>query len=301
VITLRVTHQVIKNTVIRNVNRNLSNMSRYQDMLSSGKTINKPSDDPVKIARVMGYNTALDKNEQYQKNIDTARSWVDTTEDALHGITEILQRARELAVSGASDTVPPEGRSAIAMEVDELINVLVQIGNSTFENRSIFSGYQTTTTPFKRTGDPLEPAGVSYFGDQGSITWEVAPGVTIRGNITGDDLLINSNVLQEMDNLVQALKNNDATTADATINTLQQATDYVLDKRAALGAIRNGLDLSQDNFNSQKINFSRLRSALQDIDFAETMMNFSVMDSLYKASLSTGARIMQPSLLDFLR
>lgn len=299
---MRVTHQVIKNTVIRNVNRNLSNMSRYQDMLSSGKTINKPSDDPVKIARVMGYNTALDKNEQYQKNIDTARSWVDTTEDAIHGITEILQRARELAVSGASDTLPPESRGAIAMEVDELINVLVQLGNSTYEDRSIFSGYKTTTAPFERTTDPLlGPAGVTYSGDQGAITWEVAPGVTIRGNITGDDLFLNSGVLGGMNDLVQALNNDDSAAISTAIGTLQQATDSVLDKRAAMGAISNGLDLSKENFESQKINFSRLRSELEDIDFAETMMNFSVMDTLYKASLSAGARIMQPSLLDFLR
>lgn len=299
---MRVTHQVIKNTVIRNVQRNLYNMNRYQDMLSSGKTINRPSDDPIKIARVMGYNTALDQNQQYQKNIDAARSWVDTTEDVLHGITEVLHRARELAVTGANDPLSPEARKATAMEVDELIGVLVQLGNATYEDRHIFSGFQTTTVPFERTTDlAAGPAGVTYAGDSGEITWEVAPRVTIRSNITGDNLFFDSDMLAEMQKLMTALYDDDGTAISETINGLQKATDHVLDKRASLGAIRNGLDLTQDNFISQKINFSHLRSQLEDIDYAETMMNFAVMDTLYKASLSAGARIMQPSLLDFLR
>ncbi|MDW7651581.1 MAG: flagellar hook-associated protein FlgL [Bacillota bacterium] len=299
---MRVTHQLLKNTVIRNVQRNLHNMNRYQDMLSSGKTVNKPSDDPIKIARVMGYNSALDQNDQYQKNIQAARSWVDTTEDALYSVTEVLQRANELAVAGANDVLSPDARRAIAMEVDELIGVLVQTGNATHENRHIFAGYQTTGVAFERTEDPITGEMVTtYLGDDGKITWEVAPNVTIHGNITGDELLLDSGVIAAMEKLSQAMHNDDGVIASDVITDLQLARDNVLDKRAALGAIRNGLDLSLDNFSSQKINFSRLRSELEDIDFPETMMNFSVMDTLYKASLSAGARIMQPSLMDFLR
>ena len=90
---MRVTHRMIANTVIRNVNRNLAQMTRYQDMLSSGKAINKPSDDPVRIARIMGYQASLQQNKQHQRNIDAAMSWLDTTEDALSGMTDVLQRA----------------------------------------------------------------------------------------------------------------------------------------------------------------------------------------------------------------
>lgn len=295
---MRVTHQLLKNTVIRNVQRNLHNMNRYQDMLSSGKTVTKPSDDPIKIARVMGYNTALDQNQQYQKNIHAARSWVDITDDALHGVTEILHRARELAVAGANDTLSPEARRAIAMEVDELKGVLLQIGNTTYESRHIFAGFQTNKPAFVLRGDPAE---MQYMGDSGKLTWEVAPNITIQGNITGDDLFFTSGVLASMEKLSQALHNDDGATVSETINELQAATNYVLDRRASLGAISNGLDLSLDKLSSQKINFSRLRSELEDIDFPRTMMNFAVMDTLYRASLAAGARIMQPSLLDFLR
>ena len=122
-------------------------MTRYQDMLSSGKAINKPSDDPVRIARIMGYQASLQQNKQHQRNIDAAMSWLDTTEDALSGMTDVLQRARELAVSGADGPKPPESRRAIAKEIDELVGVLVQLANTSFGGRHIFAGYQTTASP----------------------------------------------------------------------------------------------------------------------------------------------------------
>ena len=192
---MRVTHRMIANTVIRNVNRNLAQMTRYQDMLSSGKAINKPSDDPVRIARIMGYQASLQQNKQHQRNIDAAMSWLDTTEDALSGMTDVLQRARELAASGA-DGKPPESRRAIAKEIDELVGVLVQLANTSFGGRHIFAGYQTTASPFSRDAFlATEPTSVVYHGDRGEIRWEVAPGVEVKGNIDGEALLMDTRFL----------------------------------------------------------------------------------------------------------
>jgi flagellar hook-associated protein 3 FlgL len=293
---MRVTNSLIKNTVLRNVQRNLASMNRHQDMLSSGKTVTKPSDDPIKVTRIMGYNSALDQNKQYQQNIQSATSWLHTSEDAMDGMNSVLQRARELTVAAASETMSPQSRKAVAMEVDELINVFVQLGNSSYEGRSLFSGYKTTTTPFVR-----DDTGVTYLGDNGDITWEVAPSVTIKGNFNGNELFMDSKAFETMQNLVNALHDGDTAVISETLTFLSKSIDHILDKRAALGAIVNGLDLTQENFSAQKINFSNLRSQLEDIDFPETMINFSVMETIYRASISSGARIMQPSLLDFLR
>lgn len=292
---MRVTQQLIKQTVLTNVHKNLGEMSRLQNMLSSGKILRKPSDDPVKVAQVMSYTTSLAKNEQYQKNIAAAKSWMNATEDSLESVTQILQRARELSIAGANGGMPAEGRRAIAEEVEQLTNVLLQVGNSSYQGRYIFSGHQTNTVPFTRGEEIL------YHGDQGSISWEVAPAVTMRGNIDGDELFMESNLFQSMEHLTQALRNNDDEAINSAIDKLGSVLDHVLDKRAAVGAIANGLEMIMEKFLSEKINFTELRSQLEDIDFAETYMNFAMMENIYKASLSTGARIIQPSLLDFLR
>lgn len=297
---MRVTHRLVANTVINNIHLNLDRMHRVQNMLSSGKTVNKPSDDPIKVSRVMGYNSALDQNNQYRKNIDSARSWLEVTENALKGINEVLQRARELALAGANDTNPVSARQAIAREVDELTNVLVQFGNNSYESRYLFSGFQTNTVPLSRDKS-MAPVSVTYHGDQGRINWEVAPNVTIKGNIDGQELFIDSGLFAAMGKLLQGLENGDTGAMNEAISELDGAIDFVLDKRASLGAIINGLNLLNDHLESEKLSFTELRSRLEDIDFAETYMNFSVLENLYRASIATGAKIIQPSLLDYLR
>jgi len=301
---VRITHQLIKKSVLDNMQLNLARMDRLQDMLSSGKVLRKPSDDPIKVARVMSHNTALARNEQYQKNIHAANSWIGMTEDALERVNEVLQRSRELATAGANGTMSDSARSAIAMEIDELTNVLVQMGNSSYEGRYIFGGFKTGTVPFTRDKALLEEgAGTSvlYNGDEGSIIWEVAPSVTIRGNIDGNELFIKHNIFNSMEKLAQGLLSGDDEAINESIGNMTGAIDHILDKRAALGAIVNGLDMTMGKYLAEKINFMGLRSQLEDIDFAEAYMNFAVMENIYRASISSGARIIQPSLLDFLR
>ncbi len=297
---MRVTHRIIANTVIKNINANLTRMNRYQNMLSSGKAISKPSDDPVKISRIMGYTTALQQNDQYQRNIDAAQSWLESTENALAGVNDVLQRARELAVYGADGTKPPEAREAIAMEVDELIDVLVQLANTSMGGRHIFAGYKTTSIPFTRDKS-LSQNSVTYHGDDGDVRWEIAPGVTVKGNIDGQTLFMETDIFSHMEELVNGLRSNDDTVINAALGNLSQSIDDILDHRSALGAISNGLRLTMNKTTLEELNITGLRSKLEDIDFAETFMYYSTMAVLYEASLAAGARIMVPSLVNFLR
>jgi len=294
---MRVTQRMVASTVISNINLNLSRMNLVQNMLSSGKALHKPSDDPIRVSRVMNYNSALDQNEQYRNNIDLARSWLETTEGSLGGINEVLQRARELALAGASDTMSAGARRALAKEVDELTRVLLQFGNSSFDGRFLFAGFQTDTVPLSRD----EGGMVTYHGDLGAINWEVAPSVAVKVNINGEDLFFDSGLFAGMNTLLLGLESGDSGIIRAALGGLDQAIDHVLDAKASLGATVNGLNALNDHLETEKLNFTALRSRLEDIDFAETMMNFSILENLYRASLATGAKIIQPSLLDYLR
>lgn len=299
----RITNRMVKNATLRNIQQNLRSMNRLQENLSSGKAIRKPSDDPIKVARIMSFTTSLSKNAQYRRNINSATSWLEVTEDALHGANEVLQRTRELAIAGANGAMPPAAREAIAMEVDELTGVLVQLGNTSYEGRQVFGGFKTTTVPFVRDKDSVVPGEVTvaYQGDRGSIDWEVAPGVTIQGNISGQELFIDSEIFAHMDKLTTALQSGDMQLIDESIGNMAGAIDHVLDKRASLGAIVNGLELTLANNEAENINFTGMRSKLEDVDFAAAIMHFTSLENVYRASLSTGAKVMESTLLDFLR
>jgi flagellar hook-associated protein 3 FlgL len=293
---MRITHQLITKSVLSNIQRNQSAMGKLQEQLASGKKLRRPSDDPIRVARVMGHNTQLAQNQQYQKNISAATSWMKTTEDALGRTGDVVQRLRELAIQGANGAMSDNAREAIVMEMDELVNVLVQLGNTSYEGRYIFAGHQTNVQPFTRSGND-----VLYNGDQGGLKWEVAPQVTIRGNITGSELYMDNDIFGIIHNLQEGLLQEDQSRIQGAIGDLSEVHDHVLDKRAGLGAVVYGLEMTMEKFNDENINFQQLRSQLEDIDFAETYMHYATMENIYRASVAMGARIIQPSLLDFLR
>ncbi len=303
----RITNRMVKNATLRNIQQNLRAMNRLQEDLSSGKAMRKPSDDPIRVARIMSFTISLSKNAQYRRNINSATSWLEVTEDALQGINEVLQRVRELAVAGTNGAMSPAAREAIAMEVDELTGVLVQLGNTSYEGRQVFGGFKTTTVPFERDDVGV----VTYNGDDGIIDWEVAPGVTIQGNISGQELFkiniseqelgIESGIFAHMNKLRNALNSGNTSEIDESIGHMTEAIDHVLDKRASLGALVNGLKLTLSNNEAENINFTGMRSELEDVDFAEAIMHFTSLENVYRASLSTGAKVMESTLLDFLR
>lgn len=162
---MRVTNQMLTRNVLMNLQRNLKRMQGYQDQLSSGRSISRPSDNPLSTSRIMGLKTNLKTNAQYQRNIDSSLSWLGMTEVALMSASEVMQRARELAVYGATGTHTAESRRAIADEVEQLIGNMVQISNTDIEGRYIFGGYKTSHIPFHEiASSQLDPtSGISSF------------------------------------------------------------------------------------------------------------------------------------------
>ncbi len=301
---MRITHRQMTRSLLHNIQTNLAQMGRLQHQLSSGKVISRPSDDPVKVARVMGQNTHLARIDQYQKNIDASTSWMQLTEESMDRMGDVLQRARELALAGATSTLSASAREALALELNGLTSTLVQIGNSTYEGRYVFGGHQTMSPPFDRDMERLEEgldASVAYSGDSGKIRWEISPGVKVTGNITGEELFLETDLFAVLDGLTNALRKEELDQIQTGIEQVTTGLDHLLDKRASLGAVSQGLNLMSEKYEDEKLNFKELRSKLEDIDFAKTYMNYAVLENIYRASISMGARIIQPSLLDFLR
>lgn len=299
---MRVTNQMLSRNVLQNLQANLGRMQKYQQQLSSGRSINRPSDNPLSTVRIMGLNSRLDTGEQYKKNIDAGLSWLAITETALGGVNDVMQRARELTVYGATDTLSEDSRNAIALEVEQLLGNLVQIANSAHEERYVFGGFKTTTVPFVLE-EGVEGLEVHYNGDQGKIQWEVAQQVTMDMNLTGQELFLDGeNLFNVLVDLKDSLLSGDTERIGGEIlGRMDTAITKVLNKRAVVGSRMNRLEMADQRNFEEKINMNIVQSNLYDIDLAEVLMQYSVQESVYHASLSVGARSIQPSLIDFLR
>ncbi|HHW57520.1 MAG TPA: flagellar hook-associated protein FlgL [Clostridia bacterium] len=297
---MRVTDNMLITNFLNNYNNNLLRLQKNQDMLSSGKRMSRPSDDPVAVATSLRIRTDMARNDAYTKNADDAKSWLEITDSALSQLSELLQKTRELAVEGANGTLTAEDMQKIANEIVQLKAQMVQVGNTQYNGRYIFAGFKTTTKPFSEASN-------SYSGDDGLIEFEVGAGANkIAVNATGDrvfnvDSTGTSQLLTMMDNLKNALESGDHQTVSNLIAEIDGQLENVLAVRAEVGAKSNRLDLIQNRLQNDNYNFTALLSKNEDADLAQVITNLKMDENIYRASLAVGARIMQPSLIDFLR
>ncbi|WP_434564566.1 flagellar hook-associated protein FlgL [Thermoanaerobacterium thermosaccharolyticum] len=296
---MRVTNNMLVMNFMNDYNNNLERLQKDQNMLSTGKKISKPSDDPVAVANTLKIKTEMARNDAYTKNTDDAKSWLSLTDTALGQIGDLLQSARDLAVQGSNGTLTQSDMQSIAAQVDQIKQQLIQIGNTQYNGRYIFAGYKTDTKPFSDSSN-------GYAGDDGVIQFEVgAGGNRIQVNVTGDKVFDvsggTSQLLNVMDNLSNALKSGDNQTVSNIIGDIDNQLANVLAIRADAGAKANRIDLTANRLSDDNYNFTALLSKNQDADIAQVITNLKMDENVYRASLASGAMIIQPSLVDFLR
>lgn len=296
---MRVTQGMMNRQMLTNLTHNNERLSTLQNVLASGKKINSPSDDPVGVGYALRYQAYISHNEQYQKNADGATSFLDFTDTTLSQINDVLQRARELAVRGANDTMAQQDRNAIASEVDQLFDQTVQLANTQFNGKYIFNGQNTEQIPY--TGNTPWNANV----DTGSINYPLSDGVTIPVNITGDKVIGTSadadNALKVLNDLSNSLKIGDTTGINNALANLTTRLDKLQEARADVGARSNRVDLIKNRLDDMNTNFQSLLSTTEDADIAKTITDLKMAENVQNASLAAGARVIQQTLVDFLR
>lgn len=294
---MKITHNMLADSTLRNINKILSRLDRLQNQLSTGQRISAPSDDPLSASAAVSYRAALGEIEQYIENVDTARSWLEATDSALGSITQVLQRARELAVQGASDALSLSDRQRIAAEVTELIDHTIAQANSGYAGQFLFSGFKVSTRPFTLASGP--PDTVVYNGDNGQIRRQIESGSAIVVNVVGGSAL--SPVFSALIAVRDALNAGDAQAVSATLANIDGAIDSVLTTRSEVGAKINRLSGQAERLEDLKVSITGLLSKIQDVDMAEAITDFTMQQNVYQAALTAGAKAIQPSLLDYLR
>ncbi len=143
---MRITNKMMTNNVLHNINNNKNLLSTLENQYSTGKKIQKPSDDPIIAVRALKLRTNLSELNQYvEKNIPDALSWMDTTESSLDVINDILRQVNTYCNQGANDTLTASDRDSIAENLEQLKQHIYQEGNSNYAGRYVFSGYKTDT------------------------------------------------------------------------------------------------------------------------------------------------------------
>ena len=144
---MRITNKMMTNNVLHNIGNNKQLLSRLESQYSTGKKIQKPSDDPIVAVRALKLRTNLSELTQYvEKNIPDALNWMDTTESAMNVVNEILRQMNTYCDQGANDTLTATDRDSIITNLKELKQQIYQEGTTNYAGRYVFTGYKTDTS-----------------------------------------------------------------------------------------------------------------------------------------------------------
>jgi flagellar hook-associated protein 3 FlgL len=302
---------MMNNTLLLNLNRGLARLERINNQLGTKKKINRPSDDPVKTGVILRTSTSIRETEQYIRNLDAAVSWLDAADVILQDVVSVIHRAKELAVAGASTHLDETARQALADEIAQLHDNLLQLANSTHGGRYLFAGQHTDKKPFSGggvTGDRINDVTflMSLTGDETKIEFEIAPGITIDVNVISynPDDNPQEGLFMPIFNALQELYGelvDDTGDPDIPLQDLDNSLDNVLRKISELGGKQNRVELARERMLDLQLNLTRILSEEQDLDYAEAIMELKMEEFAYRTALAVGARIIQPSLVDFLR
>lgn len=360
---MRIADKMQYGQITTNIQKNRQEMSDLQNQAATQKRVNKPSDDPLASSRVLSARTEERGNTQFIKNMNNAKAYLEFTDNSLAELNDILVRAKELAVSQSNDaSANSTTRQVTSLEIGQIYNQAVQIGNRKLGDRYIFSGFKTTTQPFNQNGQ--------YSGDDGDIKIHTQKDAFVAMNVPGSkvflgeglsndgvshsriftptnlnelqtyredeserqklkeesqvdqvltrgpasygraerigdkDPVTNStgiNIFQILNGLQVALKTNDKQAIQESLEPIDQAISQVILARSDVGSRVSLVNTTIDTIQKSIVDNKTTASQLEDADVFQTVSEINKTESALKATLETSPKLVQPTLLDFLR
>ncbi|NLW23715.1 MAG: flagellar hook-associated protein FlgL [Clostridia bacterium] len=301
---MRITQGVLINNMLRNYNKNMAKMDKLNTQLATGTRINTPSDDPAGLVTSLRLRTKLHQNEQYKKNVSDALSWMEIADSALNNYNSVLQRVRELTVEAANGTNEPSSLKAIADELKQLKDEIGDIANTTLDDRYIFGGTRTMDKVYDK-------ASGQWLGNANPINYEIGENITLQVNLTGevfdvdfstDSPELAGSIFATLDKLIADVENGlYEEIGGADLAKLDEHINNLLSYRSEVGAKMNRLEMVNSRLEDTEVNYTKLLSDNEDVNMAKVIIELTNQENIYRASLAAGARIIQPSLVDFLR
>ncbi|MQL51467.1 flagellar hook-associated protein 3 [Desulfofundulus thermobenzoicus] len=414
---MRITHGMIAGHLVSAIQLNLEGLVKSQERMSTGKKVNRPSDDPSGTSQIMAVMTDLSTTRQYLRNIQDGLSWLNQGDATMGDATGLLHQARTLAVQGANGTLTRDDMALLAQQVDGIIDSMVNVGNASLGGKYIYAGTNNNYPPFERvksfvssgnlqividgspykidksffwydntsktitmqttdtspsvititltreantttiedkndpsktiitcysfsgtldlpgtTADDKIPLAGSisieedssgnktitsidltiFKGDEKPIQREISAGSVVDVNSNGKEVFLyqpaddkedqtKPNIFEKLYLLRDALYTGMYDKVDESLGNMDNAMNWLMEHRVSMGSRTAHLESLQSQLQDQEVRLTGVQSSLQDSDIARATIEFQQKQLSYQAALSAGARLLQTSLLDFLR
>lgn len=324
---MRITNSSMIRSHMYDTQNNLTNMSKINQQISTGKVINTVSDDPHKAIRIMNMNNEIKYTEKYNSNIDETVGWMNTTDGALESTGNLLNEIKETILKVGNGTYSQNEMKSLNADINEKIKQLADTLNSTYGGKYLFAGTNVDDAPLKVVENPDGSVKLEFSKDKNGQTIpntddlkaDISSGINIDYNISvGEILNIKDgngntvNLLDEINNL-STLMNNIAngdeqiasTAKEELLNNtkgkIDQLFDHVVNERTSLGVKVSTAEKIKEFNDDNIINMKNVLSLDQDTDHVEKFIELKSLELVYQASIQVGAKLIQPTILDYIR
>jgi flagellar hook-associated protein 3 FlgL len=292
----RVTQSMMSRQSIGAMQTSLSRLAKLQEQLSTGRVLNRPSDSPADTTSAMRIRSSLADVKQYARNAADGDAWLGQIDSALTAATDQVRRARDLALQGANQgAMGPAAREALATEVDQIREGVLTTANTSYLGRPVFGGVTA--------GSVAYDSSATYVGVPGAVNRTVSAGVEVQVSVDGAAAFgsTGSTVFDHLTALATALRAGDQTAITAGIGSLAGDADRLTTTQAEVGTRQKRVEAAQQAAGDDELKLTGSLSEIENADLPRTLVDLQMQQVAYQSALGATARVMQPSLLDFLR
>jgi flagellar hook-associated protein 3 FlgL len=293
---MRITQSSIAASSLANLQASLARGARLQEQMTSGKVINKPSDSPTGTVSSLALRADISANEQYTRNAEDGQAWLGNVDSTLQQVNSRLQKVRDLTLQGSSTgAMSDTARQAIATEVTSLRGELMGLANTTYAGRPIFGGTTAGTLAF-------DSSTYSYAGDAGQVLRRLDARTSVEVGASGTQVFGDGagSVFALLDQIADHVVN-DSPALGADLSALDGRMSNVLQTLTDVGVRYTRVETAATTAGDRALSLRSTLSGIEDIDLPRTIIDMQLQQTTYQAALSATAKVIQPSLMDFLR
>ncbi|WP_284532242.1 flagellin N-terminal helical domain-containing protein [Nocardioides sp. T2.26MG-1] len=302
--TVRMTQGMMNRQAQTGLQAGLNRLAKVQEQLATGRVLNRPSDDPTAATSAMRIRASVADQRQFVRNANDGLGWLNQADSTLSSVTDQVRRAYEIALQGANTgSMGAEAREALATEVDQIRQGLVSTSNAAYLNRPVFGGVTAGTVAY--AADPItgvvtyQPTAVTTDG----VVRAVSDGATVRVDVEGPDVFgaDGNSIFDHLADLSSALRSGSSAGISGSVGVLGADRERVTNVQADIGARTKRVEQARDAASDAELRLTSSLSEVENTDLVKASVDLKLQEVAYQAALSATARVMQPSLLDFLR
>ena len=305
---MRVTEAIRFNDLQRSLQSTSSSLSTIYEKLATQREVTRLSDDPAAGGTILRLRSQLDYLKEKSAALTSTQTFIDTTVSSLDIITDKMIEVRTMSVNAANGTLGEQDTSAIAAQVDELLESLIQNANEKYDDRYLYGGTATETQPFTTTRDANgQIVGFTYNGSNDNLTVPIGTDRTMQISMTGQELFVDSGAIQSLINFRDHLTQVDSLTTEefnalmtADGNAIDAAQESITTSTGKLAARASELDLIDTQTTAAITRAEELLSEKEDVDMAQLAIDLERENMIYEAVLNSSKNLFQVSLMDYI-